>query len=221
MRLINEIDEHTRPSPQVAGPSRTLILDLLAEGRGMLSPGAGEDVEETRRARPRLRRTLTTSSRRAMLLHAARGHGTRRHRPPPADVPGRSALGARMREGLGSGQADPGLGGRMAADRSPQLVLPSRFLLGLAIRLASPGRVRAACSFPSWPTSSSVPTGPRARTPASRVSLKWILTLGGTLGLEDGKHLCRPPALDACVTSDGERSFTQRLFARVALGHGP
>ena len=96
----------------------------------------------------------------------------------------------------------------------PRLARPFPAQAGSSPRL--PGRVRARVRSPPGRLPVRVPAGhePGARL---RVRLKWILAFGQTLGLEAVNASAAHLRANAWGTTDEERSFARRLFARVAL----
>jgi lipopolysaccharide export LptBFGC system permease protein LptF len=99
---------------------------------------------------------------------------------------------------------------------APTRVLPGCFLLRLAHRFASP----AAYDNVFIPLLADYQFEYRRATSRAarlRVRLKWILAFGQTLGLEAVNASAAHLRANAWGTTDEERSFARRLFARVAL----
>ncbi len=98
---------------------------------------------------------------------------------------------------------------------TPNHGLPGRFLLKLAHRLASATAYERVFVplLADYQFEYRQATSPGVRV---RVRLKWILAFGQTLGLEAVSALAEHLRTNAWGTTEEERSFARRLFARVA-----
>jgi len=139
-----------------------LILDLLAQGRDMY----GLELVEASSGRIK-RGTVYVTLYRMEQKGFVASHQEPGPKAPSACHDGCTGprTGVAGPRGLGTGQEDAGLGGRMTL-AAPTARPPGRLLLRLARRLASPART-SEFSSPSWPTSSSSTDKQRAGLPAS------------------------------------------------------